>query len=320
MSRKKGDLSMLSHMPFKPQWLQDLAAFQSSNPRIVRAGLNMLIAAFYNERCGEVDSSLEALATATHLSIEEVEENLPVLTRGWKKVRRGRAYCFEPLAELAKRFDDGFGQALQSLQDRAVAAICSPDLAAQELFDVQGEALANELSGETVRKAQAIPATKVPRRLPEGAQMSERMKKVATEKGFTKPQEHEQIWELFYHYYFSQGLTSHSWESEFVRWLNNQLRYGRLTPDADVPSIYPTGANSQKRTKRDVPPPPAMSTRAGAVNFKSIQSEELAYNTKEKMRQARELLQSFGSEQRPAPKTVNTPSNLPPPPTVTADK
>lgn len=299
--RKNLDLTMLNHVPLQPQWLMHLPAFQSRDPALVRAAIHLLCSAFYSERCGTIPSTPESIATAAHLSVEQAISNFDVLTAGWKVNKRssGNTMTFEPMADMAKRFDADFGDALQSLQDRAVAALSSPDLASTELMEVQSSAV---LAGATKEKIEgAIQDTRLLKTLPENAQLTPDMKKYILEKGFGESY-FSDIWALFYNYHRSKRTTSASWESEFKIWLLNQLRFGSLTPqEKDVPKIYNT-ARSQHTPR---PPMTPVSSRgkpnSSPVNFKSRQTQELEDNAMKNLNLARRVSQAAATIKKQEP-------------------
>lgn len=298
MSKKRtnGDLSMLSHVPIQPSWLMYLEAFQSSEAKLVRASINMLCSAFYSEPCGTLPNTPEAIATAAHLSLEDAIFHFSTLTAGWKVDNKRKMITFEPMFTMARRFDSDFGDALQNLQDRAVAAISSPDLAAHELLEMQGNALADSLAGATADKAASMSDTRLLKPLPENAQITESMKGYLIDKGFDEDV-FADIWEMFYSYHRSRRTTSASWENQFKTWTINQLRYGNLTPQSkDLPKVYATAQNSSSvnvtLTRSQNRPSLTRSDKLPfhrTTNFKTIQSDQLVSNTQNQLDHIRQI-------------------------------
>lgn len=237
--RKAGDFSMFSHTPIQPQWLMRLAAYQSDDAHIVRGAIHMLMSAFHSEQCGTIPNTVEAIAFASHLSVEMVKRHLKELTTGWRVDNRRKILIFEPMAQLVKRLDEKFPEALQDMQERAIMAISSPDLISHELLEHQGQALADQLGERTVALAnERIRDTKICRALPDDAQMTVRMCDYLIEKGFTEDM-HEDMWEMFYSFHKSRNNTSASWEGEFNVWVMNQIRYGKIVPtEGKIPSAF----------------------------------------------------------------------------------
>ena len=237
--RNSGDMSMFSHVPMRPQWFLQLAAFQSPNGEIVRGAIYMLTNAFYSESCGTIPCTVESVALASQLPVDVVSQYFSELTTGWTINKKRKTMTFEPMANLAKRLDSKFPDALQDMQERAIVAISSPDLISHELLDEQGDALADQLAGNTVEQALSrMEDTGVRRALPENSSMSARMKRYLVEKGF--PEEtHDDVWEMFYSLHRSENRTSASWEGAFTVWVMNQIRYGKFIPaNGSSPAIF----------------------------------------------------------------------------------
>lgn len=255
MSTKKpiADLSMMTHVALQPIWFARLPAFQSSDANIVRGCLNMLMAAFHSQPAGTLPNSPEAIATTAQLPLEVAALNYKLLTQGWKMGKD--TISFEPMVLMAQRLSSEYGDALQRLQDGVVVAIAAPDLFNSELIPTQGASLEAQVGKATKEKAQDILAnTKVPRRLPEGATFTPALALYMQEKGFP-PDEHREIWGMFYDFHFSRSSKSASWESEFKNWMMNQIRYGKLVPQAGVPKVFQTAMSNEVRERAPTPTP-----------------------------------------------------------------
>lgn len=228
--KNTADLSMMTHVPLQPHWLVQLPAFQSSDARIVRAGLHMLLAAFHGQPAGTLPCTPEAIATASHLSVQEVHENFKLLISGWKKSKD--TISFEPMAQMAMRLSTDYGEALRQLQDSVSVAIAAPDLFNSELLPTQGLALESQVSGKTLEKARdMLGQTKTLRLLPEDCVITPQIREILVQNHFTADV-HEEIWEMFVDYHKSNGIRSANWTSHFRNWLRNKQFYGRLSPSA----------------------------------------------------------------------------------------
>lgn len=291
-SRKLGDMSMFSHIPIHPQWFMRLAAFQSENPHIVRGAIHMLTNAFHNEQCGTIPNTVEAIAFASHLPTEIVKQHLTELTTGWSFDRRRKNLIFEPMADMAKRLDTKFPEALQDMQERAIIAISSPDLVTHELLENQGAPLAEQLGGRTVELAEErMQDTKVRRVLPEGARMSPNMKAHLIGRGFTEDM-HEDMWNMFYSHHKSNNTASASWESEFVTWVFNQIRYGKIIPaEGEIsPAFKATEAGRRELPSKIRQVKGQEQQRRGFIlppNRKVEQGEQLQNNAAQNLENAR---------------------------------
>lgn len=296
IKRNATDLSMFSHVAIHPHWLMHLAAFQSNDATVVRGAIHMLMYAFRAEQCGVIPNTIEAIAYASQLPVDVVRENLMTLTTGWTPDRGRKNITFKPMAELAGRLNDKYPEALQDMQERAVVAIASPDLVSHELLETQGDPLGEMMGGATVEKAQdRMNDTRVRRVLPEGARLSRQMEQHLIEKGFT-PDMHEDMWVMFYSYHKSQNTASASWESEFVRWVYNQIRYGKIVPSKGegVAAFKATEAAAQS-----LPPKvrQANATRHfvahNATNRKIQHGEQLEDSAKRSLENARQAINAI---------------------------
>lgn len=279
--RKTVDLSMMTHVPVQPHWLAYLPAFQSGDARLVRASINMLMAAFHGQPAGTLPKTVEAIATVTHLTVDEVKEHFPTLVAGWKTTQE--AICFEPMAQMAARLATEYGDALRRLQDGVSVAIAAPDLFNTELLPDQGAALESKVTGKTLLKAQdLLGKTAAKRLLPDGAQITPDIRDILMGRHFTADT-HDEIWQLFVDYHQSKGTRSANWTAEFRNWLSNKTFYGRLSPDnpsASLPARKPVhrfqftpGNNSN------------LPSRAEAAHSQASESLDKAQRAVERMRQ-----------------------------------
>lgn len=255
MSQKRTstDLSMLSHVPLQPQWLVQLPAFASSDARMVRAAIHLLVSAFYQPQCGVMSDDIDALALASHLTREEVLANHKLLIAGWKKGRG--TLTFEPMVAMAQRLGREYCDALERLQDGVIVAIAAPDLFNSELLPVQGAALEAVVGGKTQQEARelideskVLGKTKVKRPLPDGIGLIAPVVHALNQAGFA-PDTHDEIWQMFADYHRSRRELSVDWIAHFRHWLRNQTHYGRLSPQASLTSPLGTTAVSAPRVK-----------------------------------------------------------------------
>jgi len=183
MSQKRNaNLSMMTYVPLQPAWLMSLPAFQSSDARLVRGCLNMLMAAFHGQPAGTLPETEEALATAAQLPVAVVRQHRALLVRGWQKTKHG--LTFTPMADLAVRLSEEYSDALTRLQDATLIAMQAPDLFNSELLQDQGESLLKNVGSAMRAKAEALADTKIKRRLPQGAQLSSSLADFLAKQGF----------------------------------------------------------------------------------------------------------------------------------------
>jgi len=252
---KNIDLSMMSFIPMQSAWLTQLPAFQSNDASLVRGCLKMLMAAFHGQPAGTIPDTVEALATATGMSVDAVRKHYATLTGGWKKSKTKEQLVFLPLYEMAARLHDEHKDALRRLQDATVLAIQAPDLFNSELLPQQGSALANNVGSAVSRQVEALADTKIRRTLPDGARLPPGLSEFLLNQGFSLPL-HEEIWEYFSDFHRSRQTKSASWKGEFRSWVMNQIRYGKLKPcSGKKPSIFQQAMSEEEGASTMKPKP-----------------------------------------------------------------
>src|SRR5207249_2575153 len=81
------EVSALAAMPyfmFAPAWVEQSSAFQHEDPRLAKAYIKLLIAAWRGCPAGSVPSSHSYIADATALPLEIVGEHYVTLTDGFQ--------------------------------------------------------------------------------------------------------------------------------------------------------------------------------------------------------------------------------------------
>src|SRR5690606_38481454 len=133
-----------------------------------------------------------------------------LLTTGWKKTKD--QLVFEPMAQMAARLSDEYGQQLRRLQDGVAVAIAAPDLFNTEMLPEQGAALEAQVTGKTLQKAQDIlGATSAKRLLPkEITSPPPAVRDLMLGRHFTADM-HDEIWQRFYDFHQSRGTRSANW-------------------------------------------------------------------------------------------------------------
>jgi len=256
---------MLTFVPLQPHWLAQLAAFQSEDPQLVRASINLLLAAFHGQPCGTIPDSVESIATLAHLTKTCVQDNLEVLVQGW--TRRGATFNFDPMVQFSQRVSAEHGDALERLQHATLVAMAAPDLFNSELLTEQGQALGTQVGPALQRAAAtyALAPTKIPKLLPNDAGLSAEMIQFLDKEG-AHPDTHQAIWERFFDYHTSKGVKSASWPASFRHWFKNQKEFdravaqgtnsqtGALTQDKKASAIKFSlgGANAPSKAERAV--------------------------------------------------------------------
>lgn len=123
------------HLPFLPVSLAALSecpSFTSKDPRVVRAGLWMMDAAWRSVFPGSIPSAFEPLSQITRLTESEVATNFEVLTAGWVLQEDGRLHHLQ-LEELVESLHERFGTELAVFGESAVIA-CQGGTAQFELL------------------------------------------------------------------------------------------------------------------------------------------------------------------------------------------
>lgn len=269
------DVTMMPYVPLKPAWLQALGAYHSSDARLVRAALSMLVYAWHEVPAGTLSASAESLAKITGLKEAEVIEQQKVLFSGWTLAQPKKSaeatITFEPLSEMARGLHSAYKDELVRLQQASLVAMAAPDLFKSELLPVQGADLRGEVGEATA--SQVPERTAVARKLPDGAPLTNFARDALAKRGFTITR-HGDIWQRFCDYHIARGERSDSWDRQFRYWLDNQIRYGSLVPDEAHPQVsVPLSAKAQPvrtvATPRFVPTPGA---RGDAIHAKAKDS------------------------------------------------
>ena len=236
--QNRKDLSMLTFVPLQPSWLAFLPAYQSSDAQVVRASVNLLMAAFYGQPCATIPSTIEALATLSHTPKSVVAENLTLLKEGWKV--SGSTMTFVPMQEFAKRLNADQADALERLQHATIVAMAAPDLFSSELLPAQGATLTQQVAAGLQKQTEPflLAPTKVPRLLPEGAGLSQELVSFLDRLAVSADM-HQAIWDRFYDYHASKGMKSPNWPASFRNWYKNQQEFSRTIavgahPEAQV--------------------------------------------------------------------------------------
>jgi hypothetical protein len=123
----------LPYVPLDPSWLEESAAFQSENPRVVRALLKLLAYAWNATPAASIPTDFRVIASVTGLTEIEVGDHHASLFAGWT-LRDGRLH-FDKMFSICERIQSRFADTLQSLAEQAAAVIQSPEdfnLAPQE--------------------------------------------------------------------------------------------------------------------------------------------------------------------------------------------
>jgi hypothetical protein len=125
MAHENISMKGLSYVPIDPAWLAESRAFHSSNPKLVRAPLLMLMHAWQAEPAGSIPADMQRMGAICGLTDIEVGEHYDALTDGWV-LREGR-FHHEKLADLCARMHEKFADALGRLADQAAAVVQSPE-------------------------------------------------------------------------------------------------------------------------------------------------------------------------------------------------
>ncbi|QYY33627.1 hypothetical protein K2O51_31880 (plasmid) [Cupriavidus pinatubonensis] len=250
---------MMGRVPIEPHWLAGLPAFAHDDPRVVRASINLLTAAWFSRPAGSLALDPVALARHSHLTAEEVLRYQAILTAGWTV--KGDRMTFAPMAAVAERIAGAYHHAIRQLEDSLTVAMQAPDLFGDSL-------IADDLSPSVTQPAQVTTAATngtgfsfgspspsgfrratAKRSLPEGAGLSVELSAYLTNTGFA-PDQFDDIWSRFEDFARGRGLKAADWAAQFRTWVRNGISYSQLVPKlgTDNPAQRPAAQIALRRS------------------------------------------------------------------------
>lgn len=184
----------LPYLSLNPLWMQEAGFFASENPAVVRAGFQMLVAAWRNAPCASVLPDHKSIARITGLAESEVIENMDVLSDGWDLVD-GRLVHLG----MQELFDSMFaknGEALAEIGSRAASIAQSPDD-----FDLIAQVDA------------PTHGNKGKRALPKGWQPDETTRKHLAAKGYVSEEDIQDLVQVMSDWAASKGERRTDWNA-----------------------------------------------------------------------------------------------------------
>jgi hypothetical protein len=186
----------LPYTPIDPHWLTESSAFLSDDPKLVRASVRLLNAAWRGEPAGSVPADMLRLGEVCGLSAVEVGEHYEELTEGFE-LRNGRMHHVK-MSALCARIGEKFGDVIAKLADQAAAVVQAP-----EEF---------ELTAPVVEAR-----TKGRRQIPAGFGRTPDRDKFMASKGFASDEDKDFMMEKFVLHCKSNNEMFNDWDSAFKK-------------------------------------------------------------------------------------------------------
>lgn len=118
-------LSALQYIPLREQWFTENQLFLCGEPRLVRAVVHMLVAAWRGNPAGSIAPSYSVIGGITGLTEREIAEHYQALTQGWE-LRDERLYHIE-MAALCERLYQRHEESIAMMTEDLALAAQSPE-------------------------------------------------------------------------------------------------------------------------------------------------------------------------------------------------
>lgn len=215
----------LPYLPLNPRWMQEHPCFLSADPKLVRACINMLVAASRNAPQASISASYESLAFVTGLTERELTDNFHKLTHGWEL--RNERMVHTEMQSLCDAMWARHGAALDELSVDLVSMAQSPD--AFELTSASPES-----------------STKGRRKLPKNWRpLPETLKELAV-RGFVTPEEQDAIIAKMTNWALSKAEKKNNWDATLLNFADKDLQWNpRPVAGRGVVPFVPGGSGSR---------------------------------------------------------------------------
>jgi hypothetical protein len=227
-------LSILPFMPLDPAWIEQHPAFCHDDPRLAKAALQLLFAAWRGVPAGSIPSSQAYVAQATGLPREVVAQHFVLLTEGFFLGEDGRLH-HGPLAQVTSALTDRYGKEIEQYGYAMAMAAQDP-----EEFAVAG------VEARSAKKPRGM--TLIPRDF--GWQYLPGMEEFLEANGYPAANQRKWLMQEFMDYCSSRGIKSRDWAAEFRRFASSTLdRFGDRIPAPELPVDLFDAESSQKVTQ-----------------------------------------------------------------------
>lgn len=212
--------SALPLMPLDPSWIEQHPAFFHDDPRLAKAALQLLFAAWRGVPAATIPASHAYIAQACALPRELVTEHYVVLTHGFVLGDDGvlhHSHLAHVVDELGKRY----GKEIEQYSMSMVMAAQDPE-----------EFAVGSVEGKSTKRPRG--KTKLPRDF--GWQLMPGMEDHLATIGYAAANQRAWLMNDFMDYCSSRGILSQDWTAEFRRYAANQIAsFAWKIPAAEMP-------------------------------------------------------------------------------------
>lgn len=216
--------SLLPFMPFDPAWIEQGVAFCHPDPRMLKAAVKLLFAAWRGAPVASIPSAHSYIAEVTGLPPELIAERYVALTDGFVLREDGRLH-HTFLAQICAKMTEGYGAEIDAYT--VALAMVAQDPEQFSLMSVEAGKAGSKLKGKTL--------------LPKGFGFDAHpeMRAWCFENDYPAPNQQRWVMEKFIDYAMARGDKQKDWVRTFYTYARNEISYGRPAP----PPVWPEGTN-----------------------------------------------------------------------------
>jgi hypothetical protein len=236
---KQDTPTFLPLMPFDPAWVEQGAAFVHPDPRMAKAAMKLLFAAWRGSPVGSIPSSHSFITEATGLPLEVVAEGYVLLTEGYE-LRADTRLHHAALANVCERLTDAYGKEIEGFAMAVAMAAQDPD----QFSLMNVEAGTKKPRGRTM--------------LPKGFGYDAHpgLRPWAAENGYPAPNQQDYIMEKFIDYASGRGEKYKDWPATFRDYARNEIsRFNRRPPPPQWANDSPVQPQSNGHANAGKPSP-----------------------------------------------------------------
>ena len=217
-------LSLLPFMPLDPAWIEQAESFRHPDPRMLKASLKLLFAAWRGAPAASIPSSHSYIAEATGLPQDLVAERYITLTDGFELGEDGRLHHLAMTAICTKMME-GYGPEIESYT--VALAMVAQDPEQFSLMSVEAGKTGSKLRGKTL--------------LPKGFGFDSHpeLRPWCGDNGYPAPNQQTFVMAAFVDWTTSRGDKYKDWASTFRTWARNEISYRKYPPPPEWPVGHP---------------------------------------------------------------------------------
>lgn len=210
--------SFLPTLPLDPAWIEQSAAFLHADPRMAKAGMKLLFAAWRGQPVASIPASHAYVAEITGLPLEVVAERYVALTDGFELREDGRLHHIH-LAHVCAKMAEAYGKEIEAYVTAAAMVAQDP-----EQFSL--------MSMEAVGTKKPRGKTLMPKGF--GYDMFPALREWAGKNGCPAPNQQAWLMERFIDYCNGRSEKFKDWEAGFRTWASNEMGKFRHSPPPPV--------------------------------------------------------------------------------------